>query len=66
MQDGRCGDACRIRVGMLAGVAAELLKFFRVPKQLVDPSCERTGLLYPVTCMPCVPTWDNSVQDIQG
>jgi hypothetical protein len=52
VQDGLRGDACGIGVGMPTRVATELLKFFGLCKQVVDPSCELTGPLYPITCMP--------------
>jgi hypothetical protein len=52
IQDGLCGGARGIGVGLLAGVVAELLKFLWVGKQVFDPGCQLTGLLDPLACMP--------------
>ena len=49
-----CGDARSIRVSLLAGFAAELLKFLCVSKQVFDPGYQLTGLPGAVSRVPDV------------
>jgi hypothetical protein len=54
MEDGLGSDAGGMGITVPERVAAELLKFFRVCKQVVNASGELARLLYPVTGVPAL------------